>query len=154
MFQRSCQSSAAFTVSAVITGLVANGRTDGVTQSDIVKLALKSEHRLGLVNGGMDVSRVWDTTDSSKRHRSFVCRASCCTCLSIRNSRRPSSPFPLPSLWSLPTRLNRTPLLNPHQNDTIYESLKTFAQYACSSTRGISMAKSCLIRQKRLGKRG
>lgn len=50
------QSSAAFTVSAVISALVANGRTSGITQSDIVRLALKSEHRLGLVNGGMDVS--------------------------------------------------------------------------------------------------
>ena len=57
-FQRTVdsQSSAAFTVSAVISALVANGMTGGVTQSDIVQLALKSEHRLGLVNGGMDVS--------------------------------------------------------------------------------------------------
>lgn len=50
------QSSAAFVVASVLAVSVANGRTADLNQSDVVKMALKSEHRLGLVNGGMDVS--------------------------------------------------------------------------------------------------
>lgn len=36
--------------------LTANGLTAGVTKGDIVRLAIASEHRMGLRTGGMDVS--------------------------------------------------------------------------------------------------
>lgn len=37
--------------------------TNTRVQSDIVRLALSSEHRLGLVNGGMDVRALNRTID-------------------------------------------------------------------------------------------
>jgi galactokinase len=54
---RSPQSSAAFVVSVVLSFLVGAGKLDGFTKGDIVALALASEHRMGLRNGGLDVSR-------------------------------------------------------------------------------------------------
>jgi galactokinase len=36
--------------------LVANGLTEGITKGDVVKMAIASEHRMGLRTGGMDVS--------------------------------------------------------------------------------------------------
>jgi len=50
------QSSAAFVVSSVIMFLTANGLTEGITKGDVVRLAIASEHRMGLRTGGMDVS--------------------------------------------------------------------------------------------------
>lgn len=49
------QSSAAFVVASVIMFLAANSIT-GLTKGDVVKLAIASEHRMGLRTGGMDVS--------------------------------------------------------------------------------------------------
>lgn len=51
------QSSAAFVVASVIMFLAANGIT-GLTKGDVVKLAIASEHRMGLRTGGMDVSQM------------------------------------------------------------------------------------------------
>jgi galactokinase len=50
------QSSAAFVVGSVITFLVANGLTEGISKGDVVAMAMASEHRMGLRTGGMDVS--------------------------------------------------------------------------------------------------
>lgn len=36
--------------------LTANGLTKGITKGDVVRLAIASEHRMGLRTGGMDVS--------------------------------------------------------------------------------------------------
>ena len=36
--------------------LVANELTEGVSKSDVVAMAMASEHRMGLRTGGMDVS--------------------------------------------------------------------------------------------------
>jgi hypothetical protein len=44
-------------VGSVITFLVANGLTEGISKGDVVAMAMASEHRMGLRTGGMDVSR-------------------------------------------------------------------------------------------------
>lgn len=49
-------SSAAFVVSVVLSFLVGADKLSGLNKGDIVKLALASEHRMGLRNGGLDVS--------------------------------------------------------------------------------------------------
>ncbi|KAL7422023.1 galactokinase [Cryptotrichosporon argae] len=47
-------SSAAFVVASVLTVLVANGQTDGISKGDFVGLAMACEHRMGLRTDGMD----------------------------------------------------------------------------------------------------
>ncbi|WVQ78456.1 galactokinase [Cryptococcus sp. DSM 104549] len=49
-------SSAAMVVGSVIVFLVANGLDKGKTKADVVRLAIASEHRMGLRTGGMDQS--------------------------------------------------------------------------------------------------
>jgi galactokinase len=43
-------------VASSIAFLVANGLEGGFSKGDLVKMAMSSEHRMGLRTGGMDVS--------------------------------------------------------------------------------------------------
>lgn len=81
-------------VGSVITFLVANGITKGVSKGDVTMMAMASEHRMGLRTGGMDVSVPASTPTGvadvhhSKRLRRLRCPTPSCT--------YPSSPLYLP----------------------------------------------------------
>ncbi|ORY28308.1 putative galactokinase [Naematelia encephala] len=64
-------SSAAFVVSSVIVFLVANGLTEGVSKGDVVRLAMDSEHRMGLQTGGMDQAASALSLSNALLHLSF-----------------------------------------------------------------------------------
>ncbi|KAI9637939.1 ribosomal protein S5 domain 2-type protein [Dioszegia hungarica] len=64
-------SSAAVVVGAVTTFLVANGIIEGVTKGDVTRLAIASEHRMGLRTGGMDQAASALALPNSLLHLSF-----------------------------------------------------------------------------------
>ncbi|RSH93929.1 galactokinase [Saitozyma podzolica] len=64
-------SSAAFVVGSVITFLVANGLTDGISKGDVVAMAMASEHRMGLRTGGMDQAASALCLSNTLLHLSF-----------------------------------------------------------------------------------
>ena len=119
------KSSAAFVVASVLAVSVANDTTSGLNQSDVVKLALKSEHRLGLINGGMDVSSrfCFETSKSfslmySKLPRYSPYLDNCAIFRSIPNCPLHCYHSLHPWLWSSLTLLNRMPLRIQHPRDT------------------------------------
>ncbi|WWD19422.1 galactokinase [Kwoniella shandongensis] len=78
-------SSAAFVVGVILAYLVANDLQDAVSRTEIVDLAMASEHRLGLNSGGMDQAASILSSPNSLLHLSFY------PALSASNLPLPSS---------------------------------------------------------------
>jgi galactokinase len=102
------QSSAAFVVAAVLSFLIANGISERVNKDDLVKLAIASEHRMGLQTGGMDVSRpnMMALTSSkqlvfSDLNPPFCISPSSQSSPLARSPSHPNLPSSSPTRWSL-----------------------------------------------------
>lgn len=70
------QSSAALVVSMVMAFLCGTGNLGRVNKGELVAIALAAEHRMGLKNGGLDVSQdtghLWPVTMLTKQHSASV----------------------------------------------------------------------------------
>lgn len=94
-------------VGSSIAFLVANDLTATKSKGDVVHMAMASEHRMGLKNGGMDVSpasiQSLRLTTVSKQLLLFPCPARCSTSISSLPLRLCLSLCPPRSPWSSPT---------------------------------------------------
>ena len=89
------QSSAAVVVASVTTFLVANGLIQGITKSDVVRLAMASEHRMGLRTGGMDVGGRSPSWTDEQQAASALCLPNTLLHLAFHPQLHPE-PLPLP----------------------------------------------------------